>query len=639
MTDPPLHGSPLQPLLSDAVITLRAPTQVWSAASGDLGSAAIHGVYHGDVRHVRAAVLTCDGDPPEWISVSPDGPSRVVFGGLLRALDDPSADPKVRLLRERVVADGAVGETVTIVSRLTRALETTLRLRVVPDFAPMQEIKAGIATARPWDATGAIGVDAPFRVTSGIQSFTIAAPGADLQTDEGALVLTWDLRVGPAATAAVSWSLTLEDPSLVVQGAGGATDVAALRDDSPRDSRITRWQDAALGDLDALRLALPDHPEDEFYAAGAPWFFTLFGRDSLWAARLALPVDAGIAASTLRVLARLQGERVDTSTAEQPGKIPHELRSAPLALPSEEVLLPPLYYGTVDATLLWVCLLAEAFDAGMPRDEVIALLPALRAALAWMTDYGDGSGHGFIDYIDQTGHGLANQGWKDSGDSIQWRDGSLAQGPIALCEVQGYAYEAARRGADALDALAEPGGDALRDWAAALRERFRRVFWVETPEGRYPGIALDADQRPVDTLTSNIGHLIGTGILDPDEESHIASLLLGPSMSSGFGIRTMSTAAAGYWPLSYHGGSVWAHDTAIAVHGMSRAGLRDEALQVVDGLLAAAEGFGFRVPELYSGDPASETRAPTPYPAACRPQAWSAAAAIACAAAVRVVRI
>jgi hypothetical protein len=633
------HDGPmLQPLLSDAVIALRAPTQVWSAASGDLGSAAIHGVYHGDVRHLREAVLTCDGRAPEWISVSPDGPSRVVFGGLLRGLDDHYPDPKVRLLREREVVAGAVGETFTLVSHVAHRVEATLQLRIVPDFAAMQEIKAGAVVERAWEATGAVGVGAPFTVTSQDHALTVDAPGAEVRVDEGAIVLTWDVGVGARDRASVSWSLTLEDPSLVVQGAVGPADTTALPDDGFRDPRLVRWEDAALGDLDALRLVLPDHPEDEFYAAGAPWFFTLFGRDSLWAARLALPVDTGIAASTLRVLARLQGDRVDVATAQQPGKIPHELRSAPFAIPAEQMLLPPLYYGTVDATLLWVCLLAEASDAGMQRDEVTALLPALRGALTWMTDYGDGSGHGFIDYIDETGHGLANQGWKDSGDSIQWRDGRLAKGPIALCEVQGYAFEAAMRGADLLDELGESGGSLLREWASALRERFRAAFWVETPEGRYPAVALDADQRPVDTLTSNIGHLIGTGILDAEEEAHIAALLLGTSMSSGFGIRTMSTDAAGYWPLSYHGGSVWAHDTAIAVHGMSRAGLHQQALHIVDELLAAAEGFGFRMPELYSGDPATVTTRPIPYPAACRPQAWSAAAAVTCASAVRAAR-
>jgi glycogen debranching enzyme len=205
--------------------------------------------------------------------------------------------------------------------------------------------------------------------------------------------------------------------------------------------------------------------------------------------------------------------------------------------------------------------------------------------------------------------------------------------------VQAYAYEAAMSGADLLEAFGDAGRDAspdvpapdeLRAWAAQLRERFAAAFWVETPEGRYPAIALDREKRPVDTLTSNIGHLLGTGLLDPEEEEHVAELLVSPSMASGFGIRTMSTGAAGYWPLSYHGGSVWTHDSAICAHGMARAGLREPARRVVDGLLAAAEGFGYRVPELHSGDASSDASRPTPYPAACRPQAWSAAAAVTC---------
>jgi glycogen debranching enzyme len=625
----------LQPFLSDAVVSLRAPTQVWSGRDGDVGGQAIDGIYHGDFRHVRELSLGCDGRQPEWISVSADGPPRVVFGGLLRALDEPTPDPGVRLLRERVVSAGAVGETLTVVSHAQRRIEATLRLRLVPDFAPLQEVKAGIGGGRPWDASGAVGVNAPITVTSGERSFTLSAPDAALSVDDGAITVEWTLRVDPGESAVASLIVELGDPSLVVRGAMDPSSLRDLESFRAADPRVLRWLDAALGDLDALRLALPEEPEDEFFAAGAPWFFTLFGRDSLWAARLALPIDVGIAASTLRVLARLQGAVVDLATAEQPGKILHELRSAPLELPGEGVVLPPLYYGTVDATPLWVCLLADAFDAGMPEAEVRELLPALRRALEWITGFGGGSGHGFLDYVDESGHGLSNQGWKDSGDSIQWRDGSLARAPIALCEVQGYAYEATTRAADVLDALHEDGGGALREWAAGLRERFRSAYWVETPEGRYPAIALDADQRPVDTLTSNIGHLIGTGILDPDEEAEVASLLLDESMSTGFGIRTMSTRAAGYWPLSYHGGSVWTHDTAIAMHGMSRAGLHAQALRVADGLLAAAEGFGYRVPELHSGDPATETHVPTPYPAACRPQAWSAAAAVACAQAIR----
>ncbi|WP_036325449.1 amylo-alpha-1,6-glucosidase, partial [Microbacterium sp. B19] len=203
-----------------------------------------------------------------------------------------------------------------------------------------------------------------------------------------------------------------------------------------------------------------------------------------------------------------------------------------------------------------------------------------------------------------------------------------------LCEVQGYAYEAALAGAELLAEFGDEqdAGDIAfwREWAADLKTRFAAAYWIETPEGRYPAVALDREKRPVDTLTSNIGHLIGTGILDAADEAHIAELLRRSSMSSGFGIRTMSTGAAGYWPLSYHGGSVWVHDTAIAVHGMRRAGLLAPARAVVAELLDAAEGFAYRVPELHSGDPRSETSVPTPYPAACRPQAWSAAAAVVC---------
>jgi len=654
----PATGHPLQPLLDDAVIALRAPTQVWGGRSGDLGGSAIDGVYHGDVRHLRALRATCEGTTLETISVAPDGPSRVVFGSVLRGLDDPSPDPGVRMLHERVVAEGRVSERWVVRSRAPHVVETRLRVELEPEFAPLPEVKAGRPAARvfllePGEARAV--------VTEGPRTLVVTAPGAAVAAgrrsgddrgadvapaagtgaddavalDAGTVVVTWDLRIEPGSEAEVGLELALSDETLVVRGVTepAGWDAAAVAS-STDDPRLRRWLRTALGDLDALRMALPEHPSDEFFAAGAPWFFTLFGRDSLWAARLALPLDPGIAASTLRVLARLAGTRHDAATAQEPGKIPHELRASTLEIPGEGIVLPPLYYGSVDATPLWVCLLADACRAGMPDDEVRALVPALRDALTWMLEEGDSDGDGFLDYVDRTGHGLANQGWKDSGDSIQWRDGRLADGPIALCEVQAYAYEAAHAGADLLERFDdEPGAltpSRLRGWAADLRARFATAYWVVTPEGRYPAVALDRDKRPVDTLTSNIGHLVGTGILDPEDEARIAGLLLAPSMSSGYGIRTMSTGAAGYWPLSYHGGSVWTHDTAIAAHGMLRAGLLPEARAVAAGMLDAAEGFGYRVPELHSGDPRSETAVPTPYPAACRPQAWSAAAAVVC---------
>ncbi|MEV7693826.1 glycogen debranching N-terminal domain-containing protein [Microbacterium sp. NPDC089189] len=625
--------SPRQPLLDDATILLRAPSQAWSRTSGEMGDAPIDGVYHGDVRHISGLRLRCADSPVEWVSLAEDGPSRAVFGALLRGLDNPLPDPRVRLLRERIVSAGEIRETWRIVSGLDTALDTELVLELDVDFASLHEIKAGTVDAGTETVFALDGSSA--RAHLAPSTVTLDAPGARLETPApGTVRARWAVHVAAHSETSVFWTARLHDDTLVVAGtdAPAPWDRSALaRRGAASEPRLGRWLDRALGDLEALRLALPDHPDDAFYAAGAPWFFTLFGRDSLWAARLTLPVDVSLAASTLRVLARLQGSRSDPDTAEQPGKILHELRATALEIPAEGVVLPPLYFGSVDATALWVCLLVDAWRAGMPEAEVRDLLPALDGALSWLRDDADADGDGFLDYIDVTGRGLANQGWKDSGDSIQWRDGSLALGPIALCEVQGYAYEAVSGAAEVIEALRHSGRHeprALREWAATLRARFAEAYWVETPEGRYPAIALDRDKRPVDTLTSNIGHLIGTGILDPADERHVAALLRGASMSSGYGLRTMSSDAGGYWPLAYHGGSVWVHDSAIAVHGLSRAGLSDDARAIGDELIAAAEGFDYRVPELHSGDPAATTSRPTPYPAACRPQAWSAAAAV-----------
>lgn len=621
----------LQPFLSDRVVALSAPTQAWSGTDGDMGSAPIDGVFHGDTRFIRGLTLAYAGEDgeftqPEWVQAGAQGADRVRFDALLRAVDDPLPDPKVRLERVRVVGDGRMAETVTVRSHLADPVRVRIRASLLPDATPLQEVKAGSAPAgRPETERDGERIV----MTAGGASLTVSAPGADIAGADGDgdddLLLTWTLEVPPFGAADAAWSASMDDPSLVVRGVASPAPWTRPASTS-EDPRADRWLARALDDLAALRLALPDHPDDVFFAAGAPWFFTLFGRDSLWTARLLLPLDASVAASTLRVLARLQGHVDDPATAEQPGKIMHELRAGVLAMPGEGIVLPPLYYGTVDATPLWVCLLAEAAAHGMPDEDVEVLLPHLERAVEWIVaSAGD---DGFLDYVDETGHGLSNQGWKDSGDSIQWRDGRLADGPIALCEVQGYAYEAAVGAADLLERFGRPGAEDLREWAAALKRRFAERFWVTTPEGRYPAIALDRDGEPVDTLTTNAGHLLGTGILDPDDEAAVSALLVGESVSSGFGLRTLSTDAAGYWPLSYHGGSVWTHDTAIVVRGMARAGLHDDARAVVAGMLAAAESFAYRVPELHAGDAAAEVAAPAPYPAACRPQAWSAAAAV-----------
>ena len=288
------------------------------------------------------------------------------------------------------------------------------------------------------------------------------------------------------------------------------------------------------------------------------------------------------------------------------------------------MLLPARYYGTVDATPLWICLLRDAWRWGLPADEVRALLPHLEAALGWIARHGDE----FVVYRDESGHGLTNQGWKDSADSVRFADGTIAEGPVALVEVQGYVYEAALAAAELLEAFGGQDAPRWRDYAADLAARFRKRFWVADDAGPFPALALDGEGAPVDALTSNVGHLLGTGLLDEAESALVAQRLLAPDMASGFGLRTMSRRADGYSPLSYHCGSVWPHDTAVVARGLARAGHGSAAAELIVQLLDAADGFDRRLPELFAGFGADEVAAPVPYPASCRPQAWAAAAPV-----------
>ncbi|WP_025158941.1 glycogen debranching N-terminal domain-containing protein [Leifsonia aquatica] len=617
---------PLQPLLHDSVVVLTAPSQAWSTADGDIDGAGIHGFFHSDLRVLDRVGLTVSASSLEHIATAGPDAATAVFTSLARGLDDSTADPRVRVERTREVRAGVLRETIVVRNALREPIATTVSVAARGDFSPMQVVKAGLTGAEHPVLATVEGSTVTY--TSGPVTAVLSADGAQVSAEGTAATLAWDVEIAAHSAVSVAWEIAVDDPTAVVAGAGPSAEWAAFTA-STGDSRLASWLDRALADLQSLRMTTTARPDDVFLAAGAPWFFTLFGRDSIWAARMLLPLGTDIAGSTLRVLASLQGTETVGETAEQPGKIMHELRPSALTIPGEGVVLPPLYFGTVDATALWIGLLHDAWRWGLPADEVEALLPALEAALLWMRDHGDSDGDGFLEYRDTTGHGLANQGWKDSGDSIQWNDGTLADGPIALCEVQGYAYEAAIGGAALLEAFGREGAAEWRDWAAALKARFAESFWIDDPAGAYPAIALDASKRAVDTVTSNIGHLLGTGILQPGQAELIARRLASSELSSGYGLRTMSSAAGGYWPLSYHGGSVWAHDTAIVITGLAREGFADEAEQLSDGLLAAADGFGYRMPELHSGDSAAETAAPIPYPAACRPQAWSAAAAVA----------
>jgi glycogen debranching enzyme len=626
-----------QPYLHDLVCTVRAPAVVLSAADGQIRSHGVQGGYVADRRVLSRFEVTVDGEQPTPISSEIQGGARARFTAIPRGLGDRGADPTVVLTRSRHLHSGGWSETITVTSFARGRVDTEVVADLGTDLSDIMSVKSGRSGRR--EVIASAGPDGlRWQATDGsVVSVTTAPVPSRADADSGRL--TWTIGLGPRQEASIRLEITTVLPGEPAVLPGPEHPVFAVPAVHCADTRLGALLDQSLADLAALQLSDPLGPGDVFLAAGAPWFLTLFGRDSLWAARLALPCGTDLAAGTLRTLARRQGHRVDIDTAEEPGKIPHEIRTDGLVhhppgtamTPAHEVGTLPLFYGTVDATPLWISLLHDAWRWGLPEAQVRDLLDPLEGALAWMRDYAIGPS-GFLQYADDSGHGLTNQGWKDSEDSIQFSDGRLAQGPIALCEVQAYAYSAARHGAALLDAFGRPGADEWRDFADGLQRRFRDAFWVEDAAGSYPAIALDGTGRPVDTVTSNLGHLLGTGLLDDNETALVVARLAGPELSSGYGLRTMSTAASGFNPLAYHAGSVWTHDTAIAILGLRTVGTAAgdaAAAQLIDGLLGAAPSFGYRMPELYGGQPAAQTDSAMPYPAACRPQAWSAASAIA----------
>ncbi len=371
-------------------------------------------------------------------------------------------------------------------------------------------------------------------------------------------------------------------------------------------------------DLRALSSGDADAP---FIAAGIPWYAALFGRDTLITALADLWICATPARHTLTLLAREQGTRDDPWRDEEPGKILHESRRGELA--GADLLPFAPYFGTVDATPLWIVLLAEHHRATGDLDLVRALLPNLEAALGWIDHHGDLDGDGFVEYRSRSPHGLANQGWKDSGDAIVNTDGSLPEPPIALVEAQAYVY-AARRGAAALfRALGDPGRAlALEADAARLRAAFDAAFWMPS-EGFYC-LALDGKKRQVAAIASNAGHALFSGIVPPERAERMAERLMGEDLFSGWGVRTLSNREVRYNPVGYHIGTVWPHDNALIALGLKRYGLEAPALAIADGLFEAAAHFpAYRLPELFCGFARSAFGVPVRYPVACSPQAWA----------------
>jgi glycogen debranching enzyme len=613
------------------VICVRGESFVISAPNGDITPGGDHGVYVRDTRFVSRLELRVDDRTPTHLSGASVGGSRAIFHSYLVPSRDTVIDPTVSITRRRSV-DGGLREEIVLSNAGADAVRLGVTLLAASDFAYIFDVKHGrvLDTSVPHHDGDALA----FHRSGGQERTTIRLAGAAAQdgglaTDVlvpagGSRTLVVEVHAADLHGEVAAPTAALREPLRPHLAATGpiATTGPTIHCSDPRFSRLVR---RSFADLTSLTLEDDEVPDDRYAAAGSPWFLTLFGRDSIWAARMALSHDLDLARGTLRVLARRQGTQVDPVTEEEPGKILHEVRRGALVDRGD---LPPVYYGTVDATPLFVTLVHEAWCWGLPDAEVQALLPNVEAALTWLRDHGDPDGDGFVEYVQHGARSLANQGWKDSHDGIRFADGSIARAPLALSEVQGYAYDAAVRGAALLDHFGRPGGDAWRAWAADLRERFRAAFWVDHPEGAYPAVALDERKRPVDAIASNMGHLLTTDLLDPDETALVAARLAHPGMSSGWGLRTLSSRSGGFNPLSYHCGAVWPHDTAIAVWGLARNGHAEAATSLLRGLLRAAPTFNYRLPELFSGVSAEDAPLPVPYPSACRPQAWAAGGAL-----------
>ncbi|ALV40030.1 amylo-alpha-1,6-glucosidase [Pseudarthrobacter sulfonivorans] len=602
-----------------------------SLSNGDIYPELPHGLFVQDTRILSRWNLTINGRALEPLAAEMKEPYRALFIGRVPRTDGYADSPLI-VERLREVGVG-IQEQVTIRNYSAEQVDCVVSLGVEADFADLFEVKEA-RIQRRWDETRQTEGDA--LTIRGVwqdiwKGMAVQAAGADVT----ARAFSYDVSVA----AGGEWSTVLTAVPDPEGTSPAASFIHTDGDDlSPRDRRrqdwvaripvlhignrsIERTLRRSYDDLGALRIEDPNHPDRVVVAAGAPWFMTLFGRDSLLASHMALPVDPSLALGTLQTLADRQGNVVDPVTEEEPGKILHEVRldvSSGLSLGGKST-----YYGSVDATPLFVGVLGSVSRWGFAADTIAALLPHADRALEWIRDYGDKDGDGFVEYERLNPQGLINQGWKDSWDGINFADGTLAQTPIALCEVQAYVYQAyMARAWMAYDAGDAAMADELADRAAKLKKQFNEQFWI--PERGYYAVALDGKKRQVDACASNMGHCLWFGIVDEDKSPQVAERLMSPEMFSGWGVRTLASDMRAYNPASYHNGSVWPHDNAIIAAGLLRYGFVAEAQRISTALFEAAEYSNGRLPELFCGFSRDQVSEPVPYPTACSPQAWAA---------------
>jgi glycogen debranching enzyme len=608
---------------------------VVGAVTGDILPGQFQGVYFRDTRFISTWSLLVNDQPLECLAATVPKPYRAVFVG--RAARHPGhGDSPLIVERVRQVGVG-LREEIRLHNYSTEPIDFTIDLEIGADFADLFEVKGG-TVHRTWtqltsEQDGELAIDSEWNDRK--RGLRISAPDAAIASDH--------LHFGATIPARGQWSTTiLATPIVDGERIRSGFPIHVPLYDSRAAKRFRAWEsrlpttsledpgirktlDRSQVDLGSLRIHNPEHPEREVVAAGAPWFMALFGRDSILTSYMALPVNQELALGTLQTLADFQGTKTEARTEEQPGRILHEVRlgvDVSLALGGESV-----YYGSVDATPLFVTLLGELQRWRGASDETAALVPAADRALAWIEEYGDRDGDGFVEYQRSDPRGLINQGWKDSWDGVNFADGSLAEPPIALCEVQGYVYSAyLARGLLARTAGEDDEAERWADRAAALKRQFNDRFWLD--DRGYFAIALDGEKRPVDACASNMGHCLWSGIVDDDKAALVADRLLSPEMFSGWGVRTLATDMAAYNPASYHNGSVWPHDNALVVAGLMRYGFVEHAHKVAFAVLDAAESFGGRLPELFCGFDRDQYQEPVAYPTSCSPQAWASATPI-----------
>jgi glycogen debranching enzyme len=614
-------------------------TFVVSDGRGDIEASATDptGLFSSDTRFLSRWVLTVDGHRLTALSTDDLQYFETRFF-LVPGTGTVYVDAKTTVIRQRAVGHG-FREQLTVLNHDDRPVELTVRVDAGCDFADLFEVKDALKKKGTYSSRVESGQLVLVYERDTYRRTTTVSSTEPADVDEHGLRFT--ARIDPHG----SWTTELRVvPAMLGPGGRSLVSSPDVADRSRRDMRedLERWLDRAprlacdwdplvttyrqsLVDLAALRFSPSIAGAQSLPAAGLPWFMTMFGRDSIFTSLQALPFAPELAATTLRVLGDWQGSRTDDFRDEDPGRILHEMRYGEMTAFEERPHSP--YYGNADATPLYVVLMDEYERWTGDADLVRAFEPEARAALRWIDEYADLQGNGYIAYRRRNEEtGLENQCWKDSWDSISYRDGRLPGFPRATCELQGYAYDAKRRGARlAREFWNDPAyAEDLESQAADLKERFNRDFWIA--DGDYYALALDADGAQVDALSSNIGHLLWSGIVDADKAPAVAAHLLGPRLFSGWGVRTLAEGEARFNPIGYHVGTVWPFDNSFIAWGLRRYGFTAEAARIAAGNLDAAEFYAGRLPEAFGGYERAQTRYPVQYPTACSPQAWSTGA-------------